>query len=300
MSLPSAWWAVVHGVAGLLALLLLGWGLWAATGGEPGLFGLLLRRVTGLTEPLLFALIALGALTGLHGRPHRATWVALTSVALLAVALGFLGYLLPMGQFGFFLATRGLAWLAAPFTSPLLLPLAVLAVLLWHLCALWQIRRLPLLAALLALAAALLLTTPPAAPLPGPFAATPLGAPAPGPLATPAHILPDTWMLPFYAILRALPHKAAGVVLLLAALAVWIALPWLDRHPGSPLPERPASAAIAVAIALCLLGLLVLGAMPPTPGVQTGALALTAAYFALFLLGFPLASRRLRRAPPPA
>ena len=49
------------------------------------------------------------------------------------------------------------------------------------------------------------------------------------PLVTPAHIVPEWYFLPFYAILRAVPDKLGGVLLMFAAIGILFALPWLDR-----------------------------------------------------------------------
>ena len=47
-------------------------------------------------------------------------------------------------------------------------------------------------------------------------------------MVTPAHIVPEWYLLPFYAILRAVPDKLAGVLLMFGAIAVLFFLPWLD------------------------------------------------------------------------
>ncbi|MGA2952905.1 MAG: cytochrome b/b6, partial [Caulobacteraceae bacterium] len=52
---------------------------------------------------------------------------------------------------------------------------------------------------------------------------------AANPLVTPAHIVPEWYLLPFYAILRAIPDKLGGVLALGGAIAVVFAMPWLDR-----------------------------------------------------------------------
>ncbi len=51
------------------------------------------------------------------------------------------------------------------------------------------------------------------------------------PLQTPAHIVPEWYFLPFYAILRAIPDKLGGVLFMFGAIAVLFILPWLDRSP---------------------------------------------------------------------
>ena len=48
------------------------------------------------------------------------------------------------------------------------------------------------------------------------------------PLVTPAHIVPEWYFLPFYAILRSIPDKLLGVIAMFAAIGVLVILPWLD------------------------------------------------------------------------
>ena len=58
------------------------------------------------------------------------------------------------------------------------------------------------------------------------------------PLSTPAHIVPSWYYTPFYAMLRAidfplfgLTAKFLGFVVMAAGIAIFAALPWLDRSP---------------------------------------------------------------------
>ena len=39
------------------------------------------------------------------------------------------------------------------------------------------------------------------------------------PLTTPAHIVPEWYFLPYYAILRSIPHKLGGVIAMFASLS---------------------------------------------------------------------------------
>lgn len=48
------------------------------------------------------------------------------------------------------------------------------------------------------------------------------------PMVTPAHIVPEWYFLPFYAILRAIPDKLGGVLAMFGAILVLFILPWLD------------------------------------------------------------------------
>jgi len=49
-------------------------------------------------------------------------------------------------------------------------------------------------------------------------------------MVTPSHIVPEWYFLPFYAILRAVPDKLGGVVLLLLAILVLLILPFIVKH----------------------------------------------------------------------
>ena len=51
------------------------------------------------------------------------------------------------------------------------------------------------------------------------------------PLNTPSHIAPVWYFTPFYAILLAIPHKLGGVIALISSIAIFFALPWLDKSP---------------------------------------------------------------------
>jgi quinol-cytochrome oxidoreductase complex cytochrome b subunit len=45
------------------------------------------------------------------------------------------------------------------------------------------------------------------------------------PMVTPAHIVPEWYFLPFYAILRSIPHKLGGVIAMIFAIVVLALLP---------------------------------------------------------------------------
>ena len=59
------------------------------------------------------------------------------------------------------------------------------------------------------------------------------------PLVTPAHIVPEWYLLPFYAILRAVPDKLMGVILMGGAIAMLFLLPWLDTSKVRSMRYRP-------------------------------------------------------------
>ena len=59
------------------------------------------------------------------------------------------------------------------------------------------------------------------------------------PLSTPAHIVPEWYLSPFYAILRAVPDKLLGVLAMFGAIGILFILPWLDRSPVRSAHYRP-------------------------------------------------------------
>ncbi|MEE9347603.1 MAG: cytochrome b N-terminal domain-containing protein [Robiginitomaculum sp.] len=59
------------------------------------------------------------------------------------------------------------------------------------------------------------------------------------PMKTPPHIVPEWYFLPFYAILRAVPDKLMGILLMGAAIAVLFVLPWLDTSKVRSMRFRP-------------------------------------------------------------
>ena len=59
------------------------------------------------------------------------------------------------------------------------------------------------------------------------------------PAQTPAHIVPEWYYLPFYAILRSIPNKLAGVIAMFSAIIVLVFLPWLDSARTRSCKYRP-------------------------------------------------------------
>jgi len=108
------------------------------------------------------------------------------------------------------------------------------------------------------------------------------------PLVTPAHIVPEWYFLPFYAILRAVPDKLGGVLLMFAAIGVLFLLPWLDTSKVRSATFRPwFKQFFFIFVAVCL-GLGYLGGKPAEGGYVLASRILTAYYFAHFLIILPL------------
>jgi quinol-cytochrome oxidoreductase complex cytochrome b subunit len=108
------------------------------------------------------------------------------------------------------------------------------------------------------------------------------------PLVTPAHIVPEWYFLPFYAILRAIPWKLGGVILMFGAVLVLFLVPWLDTSRVRSAAYRPLYKQFFWVLVLVCIGLGYLGAMPPEGWYITAAQILTAYYFIHFLVILPL------------
>jgi ubiquinol-cytochrome c reductase cytochrome b subunit len=59
------------------------------------------------------------------------------------------------------------------------------------------------------------------------------------PLQTPAHIVPEWYFLPFYAMLRAVPDKLGGVIVMFGSIALLFVTPWLDTSKVRSMRYRP-------------------------------------------------------------
>src|SRR5271167_2397919 len=110
------------------------------------------------------------------------------------------------------------------------------------------------------------------------------------PLATPAHVVPEWYLLPFYAMLRAIPNKLMGVIVLFSAIVVLAFVPWLDRSPVKSAKYRPAYRFFFWVFVLNGIGLGYLGSQEPTEGLALIARILTFGYFAFFLIIMPVLS----------
>jgi ubiquinol-cytochrome c reductase cytochrome b/c1 subunit len=119
------------------------------------------------------------------------------------------------------------------------------------------------------------------------------------PLSTPAHIVPEWYFLPFYAILRAIPNKLAGVIALFSAVLVLCALPWLDCSKVKSARYRPLFRKFFWAFVAICIGLGYLGAQPPEGVFLISARILSAGYFLFFFAVLPLLGRFEKTHPEP-
>jgi quinol-cytochrome oxidoreductase complex cytochrome b subunit len=117
------------------------------------------------------------------------------------------------------------------------------------------------------------------------------------PLVTPAHIVPEWYYQPFYAILRAIPNELIGVVAMFASILILFAMPWLDASRIRSLRFRPLSQFFFWIFAVNGLFLGYLGQKAPDDillasfNVTDFSRVSLAYYFGYFLVVMPLVSR---------
>ena len=91
------------------------------------------------------------------------------------------------------------------------------------------------------------------------------------PISTPASIVPEWYLLPYYAILRSIPNKLLGVIAMFGALLILLILPFFDisRVRGSQF--RPLNNLLTMSLFAAFLILMWIGAChPETPYVEIG------------------------------
>ena len=108
------------------------------------------------------------------------------------------------------------------------------------------------------------------------------------PMSTPAHIVPEWYLSPFYAILRAIPDKLLGVLAMFGAIGILFILPWLDRSPVRSAHYRPMYRVFYVIFIVNMLALGYLGVQNPEGIYILLGRACTAWYFIHFLVILPL------------
>ena len=119
------------------------------------------------------------------------------------------------------------------------------------------------------------------------------------PMLTPAHIVPEWYLLPFYAILRAVPDKLFGVLLMFGSIMVLFFLPWLDTMKVRSARYRPFYKMFFFIFVLDCLLLGYLGAQVPEGIYLLLSRVSTFYYFAFFILIMPILSRLERPNPMP-
>ena len=114
------------------------------------------------------------------------------------------------------------------------------------------------------------------------------------PLATPAHIVPEWYFLPFYAMLRAITFdigpidsKLGGVIVMFGSLLIWFVVPWLDRSRVRSMRYRPIAKQCFLLLIATFIFLGWLGGKPAEQPYVLMAQLGTAYYFIYFLVILP-------------
>ena len=107
------------------------------------------------------------------------------------------------------------------------------------------------------------------------------------PLSTPEHIHPVWYFTPYYAILRAVPNKGLGALLMLLSVSAFFFLPWLGRSPVKSMRYRGWMS--RTALALFTVSVLVLGylGLQPAEGLYVVLARIFAVFYFLYFIGMP-------------
>jgi len=108
------------------------------------------------------------------------------------------------------------------------------------------------------------------------------------PMQTPASIVPEWYLLPYYAILRSIPNKLLGVLAMFGSLLILLVLPLTDLSRIRGNQFRPAMKLAFWFFVVDFMILMWIGSEHPnSPYVEIGQVA-TAFYFAWFLIIVPV------------
>jgi ubiquinol-cytochrome c reductase cytochrome b subunit len=111
------------------------------------------------------------------------------------------------------------------------------------------------------------------------------------PMVTPAHIVPEWYFLPFYAMLRAVPHAFLGVVVMFASLIILFFLPWLDKSKVRSTNYRPVYKFFFWVLAFDVIFLGFMGAAPAEGWYVIASRIATVYYFFHFLVVMPVVGK---------
>jgi ubiquinol-cytochrome c reductase cytochrome b subunit len=110
------------------------------------------------------------------------------------------------------------------------------------------------------------------------------------PMQTPPAIVPEWYLLPFYAILRSIPNKLLGVIAMFSAILILLAMPFTDMSRLRGIQFRPLSKISFFIFIANFLILMQLGAKHvESPFIELGQIS-TVLYFSHFLIIVPLLS----------
>jgi ubiquinol-cytochrome c reductase cytochrome b subunit len=108
------------------------------------------------------------------------------------------------------------------------------------------------------------------------------------PMQTPPAIVPEWYLLPFYAILRSIPNKLLGVIAMFSAIFILLIMPFNDLSRSRGIQFKPLSKIVFYIFVADFLVLMQLGAKHvESPFIEFGQIS-TILYFSYFLIAVPL------------
>lgn len=119
------------------------------------------------------------------------------------------------------------------------------------------------------------------------------------PMVTPEHIVPEWYFLPFYAILRSIPNKLAGVIAMFGSILILFFLPWLDSCKVRSGAYRPKFKIFFWMFILDVVLLGYIGGKPPEGIYIVIGQICTLYYFSHFFVILPLLGKYEKTLPLP-
>jgi ubiquinol-cytochrome c reductase cytochrome b/c1 subunit len=285
-----------------------------------GLFFVLVVLVNGLILPgsssaadlqstfaLAFFLHAgLTLYDGYFDATRTITWILCIAGWLGLELVGFLNFVIPWGQLGFWLAVKVQALpvigttaapaLAATTGLPTLLSLLLLCLLCIDIATMHRNLRhrysaVQIVVFLVAVTIGALLMGVALGALADLLLSGVRGAGAAASAVTPIRILPFWYELPLYALLRSIPNKSIGVAVMFAAMLVPVVWPWVHADALRKGSLRRVWLSLCLILAGVWIALGYLGSRLSDPVVIVQSQILAAYYFAFFLV-VPFVIRR--------
>jgi len=236
---------------------------------------------------VVYVHVGRGIYYGSYQKPREFVWIVGVVVLILMMATAFMGYVLPWGQMSF--------WAATVITN---LPFLIAGAVVVHIAVLHQqgsnnplgingnVDKIPfypylIFKDLFSWVAFFVMYIAFVC-----FAPNYLGHSdnyiEANAMVTPAHIVPEWYFLPFYAILRSIPHKLGGVIAMFAALLILLILPYTGTSEVRSSSFRPLHRIIFWILVLdyFVLGWIG-GCAPESPYLEVGQIA-TFVYFFYF------------------
>lgn len=110
-------------------------------------------------------------------------------------------------------------------------------------------------------------------------------------LVTPMSIVPEWYLLPYYAILRSIPNKLMGVIMMISSILIWLSIIWTDKSILRGNTYKKLSKGLFILFIINFIWLGYIGQLHvEIPYIKWGQIS-TGIYFSYFILIYPLLSR---------